>query len=360
MNSENGHLPAGVSVEKENFNLFYDKLCEIIDKDDYKGKKEKEISVEWEIEDKFTLQFAKEINRLEPFGTGNKKPLFAIKENKVLSSPIKKGSPHYLFSTRALEILDFNGENNVLRLSLPVDKVLVFEPNYSIFKGEGQVKGYLKQIVFENIDLSLLKYHVFRHELLNIIKFGIKNTPVIKSEVIEINKGNGTLYVSSSIDTLNNYQIPENFKVNLFNVPFGERENCLLISPEEILDNFNEIIYLDKPLYSPIKEGVVLSNKVSDIYKNLSTDRQVFAEIFNYLISLENKRFFSSVETALTVDIPFDKYQFIFATEVFLELKIFYVDGGVLKRDLKIKNPLTNSVVYNTICNITEGVCSTF
>ncbi len=279
-----GHSQAaGVSVEKKNFSLFYDKLCEIIDKEQDKIKNEKEIYVEWETTDRFSLRFAKEINMLEPFGTGNKKPFFAIRERKVLSNPLRKGSPHYAFKTNALDILDFNGENNVLKLSLPVGKTLIYEPNYSVFKGEEQVKGYLKQIVLDQFDLSSISHYLFYSKILSF-------------------------------------------------------------SNDKILLDFE------------LDESNLVNNKI----KNLSIDRGVFSEIYSYLLTLENKRFFNSVETALSTDIPFDAYQFIFSTEVFIELKIFHVDGGLLRRDNRLKNPLTNSLIYNTISNITEGTCSIF
>jgi hypothetical protein len=35
---------------------------------------------------------------------------------------------------------------------------------------------------------------------------------------------------------------------------------------------------------------------------------------------------------------------------VFMELKIFKVENGVLSYDAKVKNPLTNSNVYSKIC----------
>ena len=115
--------------------LFYEKLSERLDREDFVSKIEKEIYAEWLIEDELSVRFCKEINKLEPFGLGNKKPLFATTEYKVVSTPLKMGSPHYSFRTKVVEMLDFNGKDNVLSLILPMKKTLVFEPNYSVFKG---------------------------------------------------------------------------------------------------------------------------------------------------------------------------------------------------------------------------------
>ncbi len=353
-----GHSQAaGVSVEKDNFSLFYDKLCECIDKIDFVKRSEKEIYAEWKTEEEFTLRFAKELSMLEPFGTGNKKPLFAVEVGTVLSMPIKSGSPHYTFSTKAIEILDFNGENNVLNLALPVRKTLVYEPNYSVFKGREFVKGYLKGLSLDLNNLSLLNEHVFRHNLINIIAFdGAKATNTSRNE-IAINKGYGTMYVVSSVNTLADYQIPEEMKVCLFDVPLITNENCVVISPNEFPENYKRIVFLDKPIYLPNREGIVVCDRCYDGFSNLKTDRSTFAEIFSYLVSLNNERFINSAVQAENASMPFSENQFIFTTEVFLELGIFYIQDGVLKLDKNKKNALTNSVIYNTICSILEGVC---
>ena len=84
---------------------------------------------------------------LEPFGLGNRKPLFTTTVNQVKSMPLREDSPHYNFETNALQMLDFNGGNNVEVLSLPIDKKILFEVNYSVFRGNESVKGFVKNIL---------------------------------------------------------------------------------------------------------------------------------------------------------------------------------------------------------------------
>ena len=47
-----------------------------------------------------------------------------------------------------------------------------------------------------------------------------------------------------------------------------------------------------------------------------------------------------------------DERQFIFCTEVFLELGIFSVTGGRLRFESKVKNALDNSKIYRAIAEL--------
>ena len=350
-----GHSQAaGVSVEKDNFELFANELCKVIDKTEYDKKDGKEVFVEWKIENEFSIRFAREINMFEPFGIGNRKPLFVVDTNKVVPIPLKKGSQHYSFDTQVIEMLNFNGEKDVLWLTLPVDKSLVFEVNYSVFKGREQVKGYLKGFSFMPFDFESVKEYVFAHELVNITRFKGKNfTKILTSDVV-IKKGYGTMYAVSNPDALKDYNIPSDIKVSLFENNSVSCENCIVISPENFPEYYSRVIFLDKPPYIPDREGVFVAGGLNSDYLSLKTDRVTFGDIYSYLCSLDNVKMISSADTVKTFSVPFSSYQFIFTLETFIELGLFYNDDGRIKRDKNLKNALTNSVIYNTICNIVE------
>ena len=275
-----GHSQAaGISLRKENFQLFYDKLLEYFIKENAVLYAEKSINVDWIIDNKFSLDFAREINSLEPFGIGNKKPIFAIEVASVFATPLKLDSPHYIIKLEQLEILDFNGEINTFALSLPIEKVVIFEPSYYVYKDKEQVRGTLKKIIIKEEDNDLSNY-LFR---CNILKY-----------------------------------------VNLF------------------AENKVEVFKSDS-----------IKSQYFNQCKSLSVDRDAFTNVFNTLLSLENKKFINSLDYVSNNEVLNDK-QFIFCTEVFIELGIFYVQNGVLFRDKKLKNPLTNSNIYNRICSIKE------
>ena len=72
-----GHSQAaGLSVEIDKFNDFYKLIISKMN-DAYSNVKfTKQIYCDWQIEGEISVEFAREINLLEPFGIGNKKPVF--------------------------------------------------------------------------------------------------------------------------------------------------------------------------------------------------------------------------------------------------------------------------------------------
>lgn len=352
-----GHSQAaGVSVSYENFDDFYNAISKYLH--EYTEEKEyKEIYVEWKIEEEFSVEFARELDLLEPFGTGNRKPNFLIETEDVLSNPIKKESPHFSIKMKEIELLDFNGINNVLPLSLPLKKALIFEPNYSVFRDKRQVKGYLKNIIFLDKNYSKLDKYFLRNELLKIKELSINFHCQTVDKIESVSQGFGTLFVASNYNVLSNFKIDEKVEIFAFNLDKNNGKNAVIISPRVIPENYSKIVYLDKPLSAfKTEKNTLIFNKVSNVFTSLLTDRNIFTEIYSYLVSLEGKYFENPIEYLKSKSVPFDHNQFIFVFEVFYELGIFYIDNGVLKRNNNVKSALTNSKIYNRICAISEEV----
>ncbi len=350
-----GHAQAaGVTVEKTKFEILKARLNEYVKTNHGKLDVERKIAVEWEINTQFSLRFARELDMLEPFGVGNRKPLFATSVCGVKSSPLKQGSPHYSIKTPAIEMLDFNGEGRVSALALPLPKKLVFEPNLSVFNGRENIKGYLKGIVTDYTDLPALKYLTFENEISKL-----KNDYVAELKQAtpqDLNgKGYCTLYSLSDAENLALY--PDlKLPVSVFAPENKDFTDCLVISPKFIPDGYTKVVYLDKPISVA---GDVESYCFSQIdgckwLDKISTDRSAFTETFNVLRTLCGRDFSGSAWAFDRYSPTLNGFQFIFATEVFFELGIFYIKDGKLFQDVKVKNALTNSKVYSKICIIKE------
>ena len=89
-----------------------------------------------------------------------------------------------------------------------------------------------------------------------------------------------------------------------------------------------------------------------DFIDKINVDRQFYAEVFSYLCKKENLIFnFSNFEAEKVIQ-QFDAYSFIMAVETFIELGIFSINKGLLKRNREVKNALTNSIMYSKILMI--------
>ncbi len=346
-----GHSQAsGVSVEKEKFNEFSKAVNIFVEQNRVDSDTTQKVFAEWNIERPVNIRFAKEIEMLEPFGVGNKRPLFTTDVNQVDSIPLKPGSLHYSYKTPVLEMLDFCGEKNVMPLSLPVKKKIVFELNYSVFKSRESVKGYVRSVNICSENFESIKYNIFSEQLKCLLcdeKEGVKEAT--EEDFILNSK---TVYVINDPQNLTNYPNLKNLPVSIFTRTGKGQE--IIISPNCSFE-CEKIIYLDIPMQYINHQGEVKRYGNLIGYKaidNVSTDRGEFARVFSKLVALSGKIFKDSANFAKKYFDGENLYQIIFVIEVFCELKIFKITNGKFVYDQKVKNALTNSKVYSKIYKI--------
>ena len=348
-----GHSQAaGVSVSKENFEKLDKELNEYLSDKISMLDTSPKIYVDWNIEGAISMHFAREIELLEPFGVGNKKPLFSTCVNSVIASPLKIGSPHYFFKTETVEMLDFNGESDVLPLSLPVEKKIVFELNLSVYKNRESLKGYARHVLPDYGDFTAIELDIFE----NNIKTLLCNEPKRKAEKnldYKICLGHRTLYVVSDPKNLKNYNTLSKIPVNMFVCLSKNFADCVVVSPNCIPEGYEKIVYLDKPMQELDFKGesVIVSEDIGyKVLDKVSINRSDFAKTFETLKNNYGKTFVSASDFYHKHVNDGDGYNFVFATIVFIELGIFKINNGILTYDEKVRNPLTNSKVYSKIC----------
>ncbi len=347
-----GHSQAaGISVSEENFeklretlNLYVKNNCEKIDF-------EKKFYAEWDIKDEFSLRFANEIDMLEPFGVGNRKPLFTTEVEAVTSKPLKTGSPHYTYKTDAIEILDFNGEHNVFALSLPINKKVIFETNLSTYKNKQSLKGYSKHVVVDYDDFTRLKPLIFTNQIKTLVSYNNAKPTIIRKNQIEEFKTIGTVFAVSDVDNLKFYPELSSLNISLFNLDQKNSACSIVVQPQALTEGVKRVVYLDKPLsYISGAELFIIPDLLGyKILDKISTDRNVFTQYFIKLKGLVGKEFIDITDFCRQYCGNDDLYQFIFATVVFMELKIFSVKNDKFIFNSNVKNPLTNSKAYSTI-----------
>lgn len=347
-----GHSQAaGVAVSKENFSALAKELNAYVKNNGLKLELEQKVYVEWDIDKPISSRFAKEIDALEPFGVGNRRPLFTTSVNAINSQPLKMGSPHYSFKTNLIEMLDFNGEKHVLPLSLPIDKKIVFEINVSSFKGRESVKGYVKGVSADYADFSGVKLHIFQNEI-DRIKSCVDRTFLPASESIFEDK-KPTLYLLFDPNNLKRFPKISDLPTSLFVSEY--KTTSILVSPKSIPNVFERIVCLDTPICNVDFVGESYSFDGICAYKfidYLSVERSEFGRVFNKLVTLSGSIIKDNINFVKENFEEQDYYQALFVIAVLTELKIFNVINGKLIYDQKIKNALTNSKVYSKIYSL--------
>ena len=352
-----GHSQAaGVSVSKENFPIFKKAINEYVKKHYSALDLTPVVYADWEITGGVSSTFAKEIELLEPFGVGNRRPIFTAEIDAVESLPLRNGSAHYTYKINALEILDFNGGGNVYTLSLPIKKKILFEINFSVFRKREYIKGYAKGISADYGDYSALKSHIFENELKKICSDGERNFSVLNmGDVESMNDGYGTIFVVSDVDTLKKYPKLKNLSISLFKPEANGCKDCVVVSLKSLPYGYDRIVYLDKPIDTlpcNIKSYVIdeiIGYKVLD---EISIERSVFAEYFNKFKALSGNVYNNSAEFCERYLNDGKACEAVFALTVFIELGIMFIKDGRIYYDQKIKNPLTNSKVYSKIYSL--------
>lgn len=353
-----GHSQAaGITIAKDKIPLFEQAFSDYLD-ENYSAKQfEPKIAVEDIITEPFSMEFAKELELLEPYGTGNRKPVFCADVENINAYPLKTGSSHIVFKTEYLDFIYFNGDKKLDLLNAPAKKRVAFEANLSSFNGRVSLKGYVKNIDYALSYNERLSLDCFKNDLLSYNNG--KNVEICDNQLIDglfvqkDDKNVSNLYVCSSPETVKKYGI-DIADCQLYTPDPKKNGSAFILSLHDFSSrDFDAVVYLDKPMFACAKNTAetpyyVSGNPAHNI-KNLSTDRTVFAEVFRLL---KLNRFYgkSSVDVAMGIaENNLSKEQIVFCLEVFLELGFFSFVSGMLQLDKTVRKELTCSELYNRV-----------
>lgn len=340
-----GHAQAaGVTLEKDKFEEFKMALDKVISLSDGECFVKK-IVVDKEILKPLELQEVKDLSRLEPFGTGNKKPLFSV---EGYSFPVKQLSgKHIAFNTACCETVYFNGQKYLEELADGFSKNVVFEAGISSFNGRERVKGFVKYFE-KKIGGERENLYLFRNYLRNLKKEEKFARKVSFDEMCGLIKKSlktpyGTLFAVTESETLKRYPMLSNVA------------NCIFSTGDETLMNkvgfslndcgkYKNVLCLDDG-GTRLSENAIVSDEVKAFNVKISKDRADFIPVFN---AIKLKCYIDSVDFALK-NPCFDKYQAIFIVEVFIELGLIKEVGAYICVDKSVKRSLDESVIYNRV-----------
>ncbi len=351
-----GHSQAaGVSVEKDKLEKFENALDDYLKNNYVVSDFKKTTEVEEILTDKFSMEFAKEIELLEPCGAGNKKPLFAVNVGSVLANVTKAGSTHVLITTDYIDMIYFGGYQKLPLLLSPVSKTIVFESNVSTFNGREYLKGTVKEISTEYKDGDEEKATILGQNL-NLLLNSKGDAKTIKKEDAQdiinrcISDVYGTLFVLYNPENHNKYKGLENFESSVYSPNLSGNVNCLCYGfSGQNANEYDKIVYLDSPLQIPQFKGESFVVDELDGFVNfdLSTDREIFKNIFIEIKKLGNSSF-DTIRLKRCGNLDYSIFEIEFAIKVFFELGfIILKDGRYMLNPFMENKGLDKSIIYN-------------
>lgn len=373
-----GHkMAVGLEIEPENFELFKNELNKRI----LEGISPKDLIIDDKIydieikDDDLSLNFAKQLEVLEPCGEANEKPIICIKQTEMNILPIsEKAFKHYrIFTKKNNALIGFNFYKDSFVCSAPSEKQLYVDLSVGEFKGKDKLNCYLKSFkvlkpkfsnendedflsaiynkyysVFDFNDMS--KYHVVED---------IEKTITEKLNESEY----GTVIVATTNDDLAVIE-----KLGLSHLvgskPLKNGQNIVVCSPRQIYElddvlSYKNIIFIHRYFE---EEHLFYSQKL-DVYENsnlakkpidLSGERGVFAKVYKHaaaFVGLKSNDVLDFSHKLSIKDGELSASQILFSLLVFMELNFLEFDDvlNTIKILKAKKSEITSSKFYQSV-----------
>ncbi len=371
-----GHkMAVGVEIVPEMFDDFKStlnqKIREVSETEDFLVK-----SADYDIEiteDDFSEGFVNQVNLLEPFGSENEKPVFAIKQKEMIVEPIsEKAFKHYrCFTKNNHPIVGFGYYKNVGICKSPSDKLFLLDMGLNLYKGKVCVNALAKGISVLNADLSGLEsddklaslynlyYSIFDFNKAENYHKTDDLAEIIKSKFSE--NAYGTLVVASINDDIEIIK-----KLGLENqissgVPTN-KQNAVVVCPIYSLDDvkgYKNIIFLhkyfdDEHLYFSQIMQVFEPVAKTDLGFEISKDRDVSVKVYKHACNFAGLKANDILDFAKKLAIKdgiLNVLQILFSLIVFAELNFLEFDDVLNSMTiLKAKKvELSSSKFFNAV-----------
>ena len=367
--SENfgGHAQAaGVTVRYENLTDFENALDEYVSKTCDISDFTSVVYVDEIVKEPITIGYVEELEKLEPCGVENPRPLFAEYVGNAYATPLKYGSPHLSLKTNNFDFIYFNGVDDMKILNSDVVKALIYEPSASVFNGKKYAKGYVKSYKTEARFDDYTDFLLFSSQLDSISAKTETYTEIDEKtteEYIERAKREifGTLFIACSSKTVKHYE--EQLRgLDVTTYSTCKKSNlstvCLGIKGE-ITALYTHIVFLDKPLNVSLNlpYDVEISVNVSQNgfdCQGVTADRKTLGEIYLALKKSEKK--FTSIEDAAAVaGNGYGLKEIAFAVKVFRELGLIEAKGGKFYAVHGAGKSLNDSEIYRVVSTFING-----
>lgn len=359
-----GHAQAaGVTIRVEDFEKLEQALNAYLSANYCAEDFEPTVYTNGKLSSPCSVRFVREIEMLEPFGVGNRRPVFELYECALEVKAVKPNSPHISIKSDNIELMYFNGGEYTYLIESSAPKKFIFEYNLNKFRGKEYVKGFVREIICAGNSGGYCTEEIAANNIRVLAapetecKVTQKTLKQIDAEAEKFDSS--ALYIAGSYESLMKYKNLQKLSVGLFNSVPVSLAGAVLISPMPDVDlsGYSRIILIDRPVsgirYASLwgKDVTVCCDLPADGYLNgVSAERDVLLDIFAKIsANAANIKGDDSVSVALKNDMGYSPRQTAFALEVFRQLSLINFEGGRLNVIRGVKTQLTNSELYNTV-----------
>ena len=367
-----GHSQAGgFSIRPENFNKVKNGINEVLKR----AKMTTENPVVYYDADlslsSISTTLLNDLEKLQPYGFGNEKPLFKIGVDKVSFAPIKTSPQHIKAKYGYVDFICYQGQKYLNNLKINCEKTILGELAFNIFGSKKSIQVNVKNFFFGPLrtavgqDFILAKYV----EQLKYLGSKVTHEPEYKplDDLIKYynnvsNKGIAVLAYQFSTYQYFIKNITKPIEFCYQKLTHKTDTNTIIYLPDDKIDfsNFQTIILLDQPLIkqymSQFSAYHVLVNFDANypVFANFDVDRTIFAYTHKAIqtITLQNKTIDSLYDYFVQVkklipNIKNYKYnEFYFIICVFEELGFIEIKEGNIRILPSTKKELSSSCIF--------------
>ena len=347
---------AGVSVTEENYEKFKEAFCSVVETDYSADFVEDAAFCDLELKEQLTPEIARELERIEPCGADNRKPVLLSTGNCSNVAPLKGGSPHVTFRTDACDMLWFNAVASVKTLNYPTIKQVLFEPSYSVFGGKEYVKGIVKDVFpseFDDEEFKLACEFGSAATLSNGDAFGYAKREKINDLTELVKVKYGVAFIVYDKEELKKYPELVGLETNAFAPTKRNLKTAIFVAPYDSgeLEDYETFVFLDRPYGDfpvPYGKKVVLAKGFNPekYLDGVDLSRENMVKIYGEIKTLKGKMISNAFCAYTALKSTDSVVEFTIGYETFLELGFFYYDGGVLRVNPTAKSSLENSAFY--------------
>lgn len=381
-----GHpMAAGLSLNVKNYDEFVKKTNIYVEnnlnKTDFLPTK----AYDFELDaNEITIKLVEDIDRLEPCGHMNARPIFNFKLNNAIISSLPKHKQHLLLSYPNFSLLAFNASDYYYILSGNTSCNVLADLSIDTFKNGKKISGIVKSIDYQDIyrpqdnDIILAEYiNQMTYPMGDKYTFNNYNRDQLIRLLVDMDKTvYGTLIVANDYNTYINFKaifdVNNIFRTRIFELNDDTGLNTIILAPRGFngFNTFSRIIFLDpvlnmgylSALHQATRSTVYLPHMVAtsnSLLRNVDLSRQEFGRYFRLIqYAYDNKvsgyntyNLFKNIITRIKDKGKYSYLEFFICIQTFKELHIIETndnDSEILNITNE-KHPLNSSAFYNRL-----------